>query len=141
MEPKSKTPMIKKTIHFIFATALLSIVAISSYGQMTGNKTKKPTKKLSTSKPVVPTTELAEGQALIAKSDCSACHKPDAKLIRPAYNAISEKYTATEANYIQLSNKVIKGGSGVWGEIPMPPHPSLSNAEAKKMIQYILSVR
>ncbi|MCG9792256.1 c-type cytochrome [Flavobacterium algicola] len=85
--------------------------------------------------------EIAEGKVLISKSDCLACHKTDAKLLGPSYKDVAKKYAAIEANYNLLSQKVIKGGSGVWGSIPMAPHASLKPEEAKKMIKYILSIK
>ena len=85
--------------------------------------------------------ELAEGKTALSKSDCLACHKIDAKLVGPSYMEVAKKYAATEANYNLLSQKIIKGGSGVWGPIPMAPHVTLHPAEAKKMIKYILSIK
>ncbi|AWG22749.1 hypothetical protein FFWV33_15040 [Flavobacterium faecale] len=85
--------------------------------------------------------EIAEGKALITKSDCLACHKVDAKLVGPSYMDVAKKYIASEANYTLLSQKVVKGGSGVWGPIPMSAHSSLKPEEAKKMIKYILSIK
>ena len=86
-----------------------------------------------------PKKDLEAGKALIAKSDCFACHKPDGKLVGPSYAEIAKKYKATEANVTLLSGKVIKGGSGTWGQIPMAAHPKIAQADAKKMVKYILS--
>lgn len=85
--------------------------------------------------------EIAAGKALIAKSDCLSCHKTDVKLVGPAYIDVAKKYPATPANYAALSKKVIDGGSGVWGQIPMSPHPTLAAADADKMVKYILSLK
>lgn len=85
--------------------------------------------------------DIAMGKHLISKSDCAACHKIDVKLLGPSYQDIAKKYPATEANYNALAQKIIKGGSGVWGQIPMAPHANLSVADSKKMIQYILSLK
>lgn len=87
-----------------------------------------------------PKKDVEAGKLLISKSDCFACHKPDGKLVGPSYADIAKKYTATEANITQLSGKVIKGGSGVWGTVPMAGHPNVSQADAKKMVKYILSL-
>lgn len=84
--------------------------------------------------------ELEEGKILISKSDCLACHKLDVKLLGPSYNDVAKKYAATEANYNLLSQKIIKGGTGVWGTIPMSPHATLKVDDAKKMVKYILSL-
>ncbi|MNJ98922.1 Cytochrome c-552 precursor [compost metagenome] len=87
-----------------------------------------------------PKKDVEAGKLLISKSDCFACHKADAKLVGPSYADIAKKYKATDANVTQLSGKVIKGGSGVWGAIPMAGHPNVSQADAKKMVKYILSL-
>lgn len=81
-----------------------------------------------------------KGKTLISKSDCLACHKDDVKLLGPAYVDVAKKYEPTDKNIDYLVNKIIKGGSGVWGEIPMSPHPNLPPADAKEMVQYILSL-
>jgi len=81
-----------------------------------------------------------KGKTLISKSDCLACHKDDAKLVGPAYIDVAKKYEATPKNVDYLVNKIIKGGAGAWGEIPMSPHPNLSTADSREMVNYILSL-
>ncbi|MBB5436571.1 cytochrome c [Pedobacter sp. AK017] len=83
--------------------------------------------------------EVAAGKLLISKSDCFACHKPDTKLVGPAYIDIAKKYKPTDANVNLLASKVIKGGSGTWGQVPMLAHPQVSAADAKKMVKFVLS--
>ncbi|SDL77174.1 cytochrome c [Daejeonella rubra] len=83
----------------------------------------------------------AKGEQLISGSDCLTCHKVDAKLVGPSYIDVANKYAATDANIEMLAGKVIKGGSGSWGEIPMAPHPAISTDDAKEMIKYILSLK
>ena len=83
----------------------------------------------------------ATGEKLISGSDCLTCHKVDTKLVGPAYIDVANKYSPTEANIQMLVDKIIKGGSGVWGEIPMAPHPTISNADATEMVKYILSLK
>ncbi len=85
--------------------------------------------------------EIAEGKALMAKSDCAACHKPDGKLVGPGFKQIAKKYPYNEENKNSLAKKVVEGGSGVWGAIPMSPHPALSVDDAKKIVTYVLSVK
>lgn len=82
-----------------------------------------------------------EGEGLIAKSDCLACHKIQAKLVDPAYREVAQKYPLDEATVQTLADKVIKGGTGVWGQLPMTPHPQLSREDARKMVAYILSLK
>ncbi len=81
------------------------------------------------------------GAELIKKSDCLSCHKEDVKLLGPAYQEVAAKYPATEENIELLAGKIIKGGSGNWGDIPMAPHPTISENDAKEMVKYILSLK
>jgi cytochrome c len=85
--------------------------------------------------------QASEGEKLIAKSDCIGCHKLDKKLIGPSYLDIAKKYPSTDKNVAYLSGKIIKGGSGVWGPIPMSAHTSLKKNDATSMAKYILSLR
>jgi cytochrome c len=82
-----------------------------------------------------------DGKALIEGSDCLTCHKIDAKLIGPAYKEVAKKYENNEKNIKLLGEKVLKGGQGVWGEIPMAGHPNLSLEDAEAMVKYILSLK
>jgi len=81
------------------------------------------------------------GEALIQKNDCLTCHKLDQKIIGPAYIDVANKYTASPAVIDTLANKIIKGGSGNWGNIAMSPHPNLSITDAQDMVKYILSLK
>lgn len=80
-----------------------------------------------------------DGKTLIASLDCLTCHKEDAKLIGPSYQEVANKYTEADAE--KLADKIINGGSGVWGQVPMAPHAGLSKEDAKKMVEYILSLK
>jgi len=82
-----------------------------------------------------------KGAELISSSDCLSCHKEKIKIIGPAYVDVAKKYEATDKNIDMLASKVIEGGSGAWGDIPMTPHPSISQADAKEMVRYILSLK
>ena len=82
-----------------------------------------------------------DGERLIAKSDCVGCHKLDKKLIGPAYIDVAKKYANTDKNVSYLADKIIKGGSGVWGTMPMSAHSSLKKEDAKSMAKYILSLK
>ncbi len=83
----------------------------------------------------------AKGEQLISGSDCLTCHKVDAKIVGPSYVDVANKYEATDANIEMLAGKIINGGSGSWGEIPMAPHAALSTDDAKEMVKYILSLK
>ena len=86
-------------------------------------------------------SSISPGAKLIAASDCNTCHKLDTKVIGPAFQDVAAKYPATEANIDSLANKVIKGGKGHWGDIPMAAHPALSENDAKEMVKYVLSLK
>ncbi|MES2425378.1 MAG: c-type cytochrome [Bacteroidota bacterium] len=128
----------------ILTAFIIAMFAVNSFAQTTTKKTTKSTKKTTTTtkpsaKPSAVTLE--EGKQLLAKNDCLSCHKVDVKIVGPAYKDVAKKYPATTANYDLLTKKVIAGGSGVWGEVPMSAHPSIPPADVKKMVQYILSVK
>jgi cytochrome c len=104
------------------------------------------TKDAADSKPAAAETPAAnplEDKALaaIAKSDCMTCHKINETVTGPAYAEVAKKYENTDANVNMLVEKVLKGGKGNWGEVPMLAHTSLDPAEAKIIVQYILSLR
>ncbi len=80
------------------------------------------------------------GQQRIATLDCKSCHSMDKVSVGPTYLAISERYAAKEGAVKHLSDKIIQGGSGVWGERLMSPHPTLSNEDATEIVNYILSL-
>lgn len=86
-------------------------------------------------------SSAGRGEELINKSDCLTCHKVDVKLLGPAYQDVAAKYPPTEENIALLAGKIIKGGSGNWGDIPMAPHPSITEGDAKEMVKYILSLK
>lgn len=84
--------------------------------------------------------EYARGKTLIDKSDCKTCHAVDRKINGPAYQDIAERYRGNEFAVRNLSNKVIKGGAGVWGETVMSAHPQLSPEDVGEMVRWILSL-
>lgn len=95
---------------------------------------------LAEEKKASPDELIAQGQALVDGSDCKTCHHPTNKIIGPSHTEVATKYEFTQANVSLLAGKIINGGSGVWGEIPMSPHGDLSKADAEKMAMYVLSL-
>lgn len=80
-----------------------------------------------------------KGHDLVEKYQCSVCHKVDEKLTGPAHADVAKKYAGADTATIdKLAQKIIDGGSGVWGEVPMTPHPNVSLEDAKIMVEYIL---
>ena len=89
--------------------------------------------------PPVPAAH-AEGRRLIEAGTCLSCHQFDAKSIGPAYTAVARRYRGDAGATARLVKKVRGGGTGVWGQVMMPPHPQLSEAQAGQMVAYILSL-
>ncbi|HWB94282.1 MAG TPA: c-type cytochrome [Puia sp.] len=83
---------------------------------------------------------------LIGSSDCTTCHRlheaASGASIGPAYDQVAAKYSpAADTTVDRLVKKIISGGSGVWGTVPMTPHPSLKADDVKTMVTYILSLK
>ena len=89
--------------------------------------------------PKVVTDPVTEGKSLVEGADCLGCHKVEEKMIGPSYREVAKKYENTPENVEMLAEKIIKGSSGIWGDVPMPAHNGLSKENAKFMAQYILS--
>ena len=85
-------------------------------------------------------SETQAGQALMLKSDCQACHQVDKKSIGPSFKQVSAKYQKDPNAVSYLAAKIIKGGAGVWGEVAMSAHPTMSDSDAKKIAQWVLSL-
>ena len=78
---------------------------------------------------------------LAQKKNCMACHATDKKLVGPAYKEVATKYAGQKDAVDKLAQKIIKGGSGVWGPVPMPANAQVSEAEAKQLVQWVLSIK
>ncbi len=85
--------------------------------------------------------EFQKGLALVKGSDCVTCHKIDEKVIGPAFREIANKYPNNAATLDTLAHKVIAGGQGNWGSVPMLAHPQVSLADAKAMVTYVLLLK
>jgi len=95
---------------------------------------------------VMATSCMVSGQAFadeaLAKSkNCMSCHAIDKKVVGPAYKDVAKKYAGDAKAADALATKVIKGGSGVWGPVPMPANAQVNDAEAKKLVAWILSLK
>jgi cytochrome c len=80
-----------------------------------------------------------DGLVIMKKYDCPTCHNATSKIVGPSFKDIAAKYANTADNVALLATKVINGGSGVWGNIPMAAHPTLPRQDAEKIVGYILS--
>lgn len=101
------------------------------------------------SEPSVNTTEdqipkpedLSKDLAVFGKYDCATCHKKEEKLQGPSYAEVAKKYSG-QADAVQyLSNKIIEGGVGVWGNVPMNPHPNVTKEDAEAISKFILTLK
>ncbi len=90
---------------------------------------------------ILSTVPAFANQELATKKNCMACHSVDKKLVGPAYKDVAAKYKGDKAAVDKLAAKVVKGGSGTWGTIPMPANPQVSEAEAKTLVAWVLSLK
>jgi cytochrome c len=80
-------------------------------------------------------------QALATAKNCMACHAVDKKLVGPAYKEVAAKYAGQAGAADKLAQKIMKGGSGVWGPVPMPANSQVNEAEAKKLAAWVLTLK
>jgi cytochrome c len=132
----------------------LALVAVAglTFACGGGEKTAETT-TAETAAPAAPAQEISledkykddpiyiKGLEKVKGSDCTSCHMVDRKIVGPAYSEVAAKYESTEENVTMLAQKVIAGGVGVWGEVPMPAHPGLSEEDAKDMVRYVLLLK
>lgn len=78
-------------------------------------------------------------QALATAKNCMACHAVDKKLVGPSYKDVALKYAGQKDAVDKLATKILKGGSGVWGPVPMPANAQVNEAEAKKLAAWVLT--
>ena len=79
--------------------------------------------------------------ALATSKNCMACHATDKKLVGPAYKDVAAKYAGDKTAIDKLATKIQKGGSGVWGPVPMPANTQVSDADAKKLAAWVLTIK
>ena len=80
-------------------------------------------------------------EALAKKYNCLACHSVDRPVVGPAYKAVAKKYAGQKGIEAKLMAKVKNGGAGVWGQTPMPPNATVSDADLKTLVHWILSLK
>lgn len=78
-------------------------------------------------------------QALATAKNCMACHAVDKKLVGPSYKDVAAKYGGDKSAVDKLAVKIVKGGAGVWGPVPMPANPQVSEAEARKLAAWVMT--
>ena len=78
---------------------------------------------------------------MLKKYNCTACHANDKKLVGPSYKDVAAKYKADGGAAEKLAKKIKAGGAGVWGPIPMPAHPQVSDADALTLAKYVMTIK
>jgi len=129
----------------ILSLAVITFLAAcggnSSKEENTGDKT-EATETTETTQDASSNPDYQKGIGLIGKSDCLTCHKVDEKLIGPTYRDVANKYAGMSDTIVtHLAHKIIQGGTGVWGEVAMTPHPTVSLEDAEAMVKYILLLK
>lgn len=79
--------------------------------------------------------------ALATSKNCMACHATERKLVGPAFKDVATKYASDKTAVDKLATKIQKGGSGVWGPVPMPANTQVSDADAKKLATWVLTIK
>ncbi len=80
-------------------------------------------------------------EAFAKEKNCMACHATDKKLVGPSYKDVAAKYAGQKDAVDKLAAKIVKGGAGVWGAVPMPANAQVTEAEAKKLAAWVLTVK
>ena len=83
----------------------------------------------------------AANEELAKKNACTACHAVDKKIVGPAFKEVAAKYRGDKAAQAKLEDKVKKGGSGVWGQVPMPPNSAVPDKDIKTLVTWILGLK
>ena len=115
--------------------------ASASGNQATETKTSEKDTVEKKSTDVTTNIDYEKGLNLVLKSDCNTCHKIAEKTLGPSYVDIANRYTGKMGIEDTMAQKIIKGGSGNWGTVPMPPHPNIPVDDARAMSKYVLSLR
>ncbi len=135
----------KKLFILVVVVSFVAGTMISCGGKKEEAKTEEANDEYSdyeTAEPEKASSEdlIKQGETLVAQSDCKTCHHATNKIIGPAHAEVAKKYEFNQANITLLAGKIVQGGAGVWGEIPMTPHPDITKADAEKMAMYVLSL-
>jgi len=85
--------------------------------------------------------QASADEALAKAKNCMSCHAIDKKVVGPSYKDVAKKYAGNAGAAATLEAKVKKGGSGVWGTVPMPPNAAVSDADIKKLVAWILATK
>ena len=125
---------------FVFPVIVISLLIACNSGDSKDEK--KEEKTVSEVVDITKDPDYQKGLSLASGSDCFTCHKIDEPLTGPTYRDVANKYAGMSDTIVtHLAKKIIEGGHGVWGEVPMTPHPAISEDDAKAMVKYILLLK
>ncbi len=125
----------------IFLSAMFTVLMSCGGGDSSKDKGEKKEEKKEETADITKDPDYQKALDIIAKSDCLTCHKIDEKNIGPAWRDVANKYAGQDSAIKYLSHKIITGGSGVWGEVPMAPHPTLTQEDAEVLAKYVLLLK
>ncbi|HEY4288787.1 MAG TPA: c-type cytochrome [Puia sp.] len=136
--------MSKKLV--VVLSSAIFMAACGNSGESKPAETKDTTAAATPAAAAPSTAASDKGLELIGASDCTTCHRLNKEssgaAIGPAYSEVAAKYApAADTTIDRLVKKVISGGSGVWGTIPMTPHPALKAEDVKTMVTYIMTLK
>jgi cytochrome c len=131
---------------FLLSFAVFGILVACNSGSDNASETTTTTDTATTAAPAATDytsdPNYQKGLAIEAKSDCATCHKVNEKLVGPSFKDIATKYAgADQATIDTLASKVIHGGAGNWGQVPMTPHPDLAKEDAETVVKYVLLLK
>ena len=126
----------KKTIIMI---AVLAVLAACGGGEEKKEETKK--EEAPATNDITSNPDYQKGVEIVAQSDCFTCHKIDEKNIGPAWRDVAKKYAGQDTAVTYLAHKIINGGSGVWGQVPMAAHPTFTQEQAETVARYVLLLK
>lgn len=127
----------KKVFTILFATSI-----VASFIACGGSETTNKAIDAATTADISADPNYQKGLDLVAKSDCLTCHKINEKSTGPAYSEVAAKYAgAADTTITRIAGKIISGGAGNWGAVPMTPHPQVSQTDAEQMVKYILLLK
>ena len=129
----------------LLAFVMLMAGCISEASRRNGNRTqqshKPPIMRLAGDVDIVPSINLLDkGRVLMSYSDCAICHKEADRKRGPAFEDIAARYPMNSTYIRVLARRIILGARGTWGNVVMPPHPTISDEDAETMVMYILSL-
>jgi cytochrome c len=123
-----------------FIAISFAVLALAACGG-NGSNEKKDDKKGDASD-LSKNPDYQKGLEVMAKTNCPTCHKVDEPLTGPPFRDIANKYApASDSVMNYLEDKIINGGTGVWGQVPMTPHPELTKPEVAALVKYIMLLK